>query len=330
MITPDVDALRKRFAFPGMRILQFAWGDGESAERRFLPHRHEPDTRGLHRQPRQRHHAGLVGQRRRGRAPPPARVPGQRRHARSHWDLIRAACRQRGRHRRRADAGRDGPGRRAPHELPRPRRGQLGLALRLARRAGRRRGAPAPLRRALRPPLSRHGPGRPRLRRAGALDVPHLRPGQTLARRAAGSRRHAHRAHGATTPATGTAAPRGCRTARCTGSRSTARRLPDPASRYQPQGVHGPSMVGEITPVRTPGWRGVAMDDAIIYELHLGTFTPEGTLAAATAKLPYLRDARRQRGRAAADRRLPGRAQLGLRRRLPVRAAPGLRRLRAT
>jgi 4-alpha-glucanotransferase len=39
----DVDALRRRFAFPGMRILQFAWGDSVFAERRFLPHRHEPD-----------------------------------------------------------------------------------------------------------------------------------------------------------------------------------------------------------------------------------------------------------------------------------------------
>lgn len=66
--------------------------------------------------------------------------------------------------------------------------------------------------------------------------------------------------------------------------------FPDPASRYQPQGVHGPSMVCEIEPVRTPGWRGVAMDDAIIYELHLGTFTPEGTLAAAATRLPYLRE----------------------------------------
>lgn len=68
------------------------------------------------------------------------------------------------------------------------------------------------------------------------------------------------------------------------------RRLPDPASRRQPQGVHGPSMVVEIEPVKSPGWSGVAMDDAIIYELHLGTFTPEGTIAAAAGKLPYLRE----------------------------------------
>ena len=67
-------------------------------------------------------------------------------------------------------------------------------------------------------------------------------------------------------------------------------RLPDPASRRQPRGVHGPSMVVEVEPVRTPGWAGVAMDDAILYELHLGTFTPEGTLAAAQAKLPCLHE----------------------------------------
>jgi 4-alpha-glucanotransferase len=44
VITPDVDALRHEFAFPGMRILQFAWGEDDTAERRFLPHRYEPDT----------------------------------------------------------------------------------------------------------------------------------------------------------------------------------------------------------------------------------------------------------------------------------------------
>jgi maltooligosyltrehalose trehalohydrolase len=68
------------------------------------------------------------------------------------------------------------------------------------------------------------------------------------------------------------------------------RRLPDPASRRQPQGVHGPSMVTEVQAAHSPGWRGVKMEDAIIYELHLGTFTEVGTLAAARAKLPHLRD----------------------------------------
>ncbi len=42
VITPDVDALRKKFGYPGMRILQFAFGG--DAKDRFLPHNHEPDT----------------------------------------------------------------------------------------------------------------------------------------------------------------------------------------------------------------------------------------------------------------------------------------------
>jgi maltooligosyltrehalose trehalohydrolase len=69
------------------------------------------------------------------------------------------------------------------------------------------------------------------------------------------------------------------------------RRLPDPASRSQPRGVHGPSQLIDIQPPKAPpGWRGVAIEDAVIYELHVGTFTPEGTLAAAAGKLPHLQD----------------------------------------
>ena len=66
--------------------------------------------------------------------------------------------------------------------------------------------------------------------------------------------------------------------------------ITDPASRYQPEGVHGPSMVTEPLRAQTPGWSGVKMADAIIYELHLGTFTAEGTLKAAQARLPYLQE----------------------------------------
>jgi 4-alpha-glucanotransferase len=44
VITPEVDALRKAFDFPGMRILQFAWGTTVVAERRFLPHNIEHDA----------------------------------------------------------------------------------------------------------------------------------------------------------------------------------------------------------------------------------------------------------------------------------------------
>ncbi len=63
---------------------------------------------------------------------------------------------------------------------------------------------------------------------------------------------------------------------------------PDPASRAQPDGVHGASAVAYPSRVKAAGWRGVTIDDAIIYELHIGTFTAEGTLAAAQAKLPHL------------------------------------------
>lgn len=65
---------------------------------------------------------------------------------------------------------------------------------------------------------------------------------------------------------------------------------PDPASRAQPDGVHGPSAVAYPPSVDRSGWTGIAIEDAIIYELHLGTFTPDGTLAAATDKLPHLKD----------------------------------------
>ena len=65
-------------------------------------------------------------------------------------------------------------------------------------------------------------------------------------------------------------------------------RFPDVASRRQPEGVHGPSAVAAPSTPSSPGWAGVRMEDAIVYELHLGTFTPEGTLAAATGRLDHL------------------------------------------
>lgn len=67
---------------------------------------------------------------------------------------------------------------------------------------------------------------------------------------------------------------------------------PDPCSRYQPQGVHGPSMLVDPSAFAWTDtkWRGVGIERQIIYELHIGTFTPEGTFDAAAAKLEYLRD----------------------------------------
>lgn len=66
---------------------------------------------------------------------------------------------------------------------------------------------------------------------------------------------------------------------------------PDPASRWQPDGVHGASAV--VDPAfawRDQTWQGLPLEALVIYELHVGTFTPEGTFDAVIAKLPYLRD----------------------------------------
>jgi len=68
--------------------------------------------------------------------------------------------------------------------------------------------------------------------------------------------------------------------------------VPDPASRFQPEDVHGPSEV--VNPAafewEDDDWRGRNWDEAVIYELHVGTFTPEGTFAGIEQKLDYLRD----------------------------------------
>ena len=63
------------------------------------------------------------------------------------------------------------------------------------------------------------------------------------------------------------------------------------ASRRQPDGVHGASDVDPSEFVWTDGeWNGVALEDLVDHELHIGTFTPEGTFAAAEARLGYLAD----------------------------------------
>lgn len=67
--------------------------------------------------------------------------------------------------------------------------------------------------------------------------------------------------------------------------------VPDPASRFQPQGVHGPSQV--IDPTRfhwKDDWKGRPWEEVILYELHVGTFTKEGTFSALLDKLDYLVD----------------------------------------
>lgn len=68
-------------------------------------------------------------------------------------------------------------------------------------------------------------------------------------------------------------------------------KVPDPASRYQPQDVHGPSEVVDPGAYRwkTVGWKGRPWEEAVVYELHVGAFTPEGTFRAAIAKLDHLK-----------------------------------------
>ncbi|MGZ8710123.1 MAG: malto-oligosyltrehalose trehalohydrolase [Thermoanaerobaculia bacterium] len=66
---------------------------------------------------------------------------------------------------------------------------------------------------------------------------------------------------------------------------------PDPASRLQPEGVHGPS---EVVPSafewHDQAWKGIELSDLVVYELHVGTFTPEGTFDAIIPRLDELKE----------------------------------------
>src|SRR5690242_19899891 len=65
------------------------------------------------------------------------------------------------------------------------------------------------------------------------------------------------------------------------------RQRPDPASRLQPDGVHGPSQVVDPAAFAWEHSRTArAVEDYVLYELHVGTFTPEGTFDAAARELP--------------------------------------------
>ena len=67
---------------------------------------------------------------------------------------------------------------------------------------------------------------------------------------------------------------------------------PDPASRRQPEGPHGPSEVVDPAAFRwsDQDWRGIGARGQVLYEMHVGTFTREGTYAAAEEHLPFLKD----------------------------------------
>ena len=67
---------------------------------------------------------------------------------------------------------------------------------------------------------------------------------------------------------------------------------PDPASRFQPESVHGPSEIVDPSAFQWADvrWGGRPAADRILYELHIGTFSPEGTFAGATSRLEAVRD----------------------------------------
>ena len=69
------------------------------------------------------------------------------------------------------------------------------------------------------------------------------------------------------------------------------RRLPDPASRAQPDGVHEASaLVPTAFRWTDDSWKGLEMGDMIIYELHVGTFSSSGDFQGIISKLGYLRE----------------------------------------
>ncbi|MDV6374961.1 malto-oligosyltrehalose trehalohydrolase [Deinococcus arenicola] len=70
------------------------------------------------------------------------------------------------------------------------------------------------------------------------------------------------------------------------------REVPDPYARFLPDGVHGEAEVDhpDTYTWQNTDWNGIALSGCVFYELHVGTFTPEGTYKAAQEKLPYLKD----------------------------------------
>ncbi|MBI4545691.1 MAG: malto-oligosyltrehalose trehalohydrolase, partial [Gemmatimonadetes bacterium] len=72
---------------------------------------------------------------------------------------------------------------------------------------------------------------------------------------------------------------------------SGGRELPDPASRFQPLGVHGPSQVVDSGFAWSDvEWAGIALEQCVFYELHVGTYTAEGTFAAIAPHVRGLRE----------------------------------------
>ncbi len=91
-------------------------------------------------------------------------------------------------------------------------------------------------------------------------------------------------------------------------------RVPDPASRYQPEDIHGPSEVIDPRSYqwRDGAWRGRPWEETVLYELHIGTFTPEGSYRAAIDRLDHLVDVGVTAIELMPVADFAGRAQLGL------------------
>jgi maltooligosyltrehalose trehalohydrolase len=89
---------------------------------------------------------------------------------------------------------------------------------------------------------------------------------------------------------------------------------PDPYSRFQPEGIHGPSEVVDPNAFSwsDQAWRGIPLEEYILYELHPGTFTPEGTF---DAIIPHLNDLKHDLGITAVEimpiAQFPGRRNWG-------------------
>ena len=110
--------------------------------------------------------------------------------------------------------------------------------------------------------------------------------------------------------------------------RAAARRSRLAAAGRRSRGLVGAGRARAATPGATRTGPGPRRTGQVIYELHVGTFTPEGTWAAAAEKLPHLAGARGDGDRDDAGRRVPRPLRLGLRRRPALRPDPALRRAR--
>ena len=106
----------------------------------------------------------------------------------------------------------------------------------------------------------------------------------------------------------------------CTGS--MAKRMADPASRFQPEGVHAASAVVDASFAwDDQHWFGVPLSQHVIYELHVGTYTKQGTFEAIIPHLARLKDLGVTAIELMPIAQFPGAAQLGLRWCISLRGA---------